>query len=786
LHVTEAATAGPNPVVTANAVEYAAVGTIAPGGGRSDVVAFGAYIPVPVANPAIAGSGPTAVGFITANPLEAAGDFQGLEVTQPMIAPGGAMDYLTKNAGYFINAGNGGNSQSGAGGAGGSFGQSLTVSSEATVDGVTTVGTGTLSFEFPTDTTFQGVFNIVAGQGGNGFTNGGAGGSLTGLSLTYGTAPVYSGTALLFAGTGGQSLTGTGVAGGSEGQLFVVSGEVFVAGDGGIGVIGGAGGNLLGNTQQGLVTAQTNNVNPIIILKAGDGATGITGGGNGGNINSFVNQFNAFIGGVGGLLNYVAGNAGNAVAGQGGEGGSVLNSSPATVENNLVGDIYLQGGLGGSGMLGGFGGSVVDFANVTTVKDIPTTTTFIAGAGGNATLGTGGKGGGVSEISASSSGNGFLYTFDFANPSLLTSPLGALTSETPISYNRMVAGQGGNSVGGTGGAGGTIGGAVGFSGSLANIITASVAANSANVLAGGAGGNGLTAGGAGGGVLNTDVNSAFKVLVIGGDGGSSSSVKPADLTNPMDVALAIGGINGPGGAGGSITNFVQLGSTQTNVDLIAGNGGATLNHSFAAGNSLVDNSGVGGSIDNIAVTGNIGNSNATVAIKSYNNIFIGQTMQQFVDSYILGNPAGVLTDAVGNVGLVAGAGGLVEGVNPATGVAAPGTLNPSSNAISGSVNNVFAENIMSMVAGNVDQVSLIQSLTDYGVTTSGGILGAAKTVSDLPFSGTLSTTAPNYISTSGTIVDTPLPGGGALLDGAFLAKNIRIIKSIRDFQGTVA
>jgi len=33
-------------------------------------------------------------------------------------------------------------------------------------------------------------------------------------------------------------------------------------------------------------------------------------------------------------------------------------------------------------------------------------------------------------------------------------------------------------------------------------------------------------------------------------------------------------------------------------------------------------------------------------------------------------------------------------------------------------------------------------------------------------------------------VMTPLPGGGQLIDGAFLAKNIRQIESPRDFQGT--
>ena len=42
----------------------------------------------------------------------------------------------------------------------------------------------------------------------------------------------------------------------------------------------------------------------------------------------------------------------------------------------------------------------------------------------------------------------------------------------------------------------------------------------------------------------------------------------------------------------------------------------------------------------------------------------------------------------------------------------------------------------------------------------------------------------NYISPNGGYSDTPLPGGGQLIDGAFVAMNIRTIESPRDFQGT--
>ena len=98
-----------------------------------------------------------------------------------------------------------------------------------------------------------------------------------------------------------------------------------------------------------------------------------------------------------------------------------------------------------------------------------------------------------------------------------------------------------------------------------------------------------------------------------------------------------------------------------------------------------------------------------------NGVVTGTTMQDFVDNYILGDPSAPLTDAVGNVGLVAGAAGFVLGTG--------GALVPSTDGVNGSVSNVHAASIMSMIAGNVDKIALIQSLTDYGITTIAGDLG---------------------------------------------------------------
>lgn len=800
LNVSETTAAGApanaTPTEAAGATATAAVSpteqwvTITPGFGRNNnEVAFGEYIPMPTANPSIPGTGLNQFGFITANPLTSFPDYQGLAISQPTIlnavsttaaneALGAYSLAPSKVAGYFLTGGNGGNSQSGAGGAGGSFGDTLTV----TGSGATLAATGSLSIEFPGDATYEGLVRLVGGNGGNGFTNGGAGGNLNGISVTYNDAATFSGTALLLAGNGGESLTATGGAGGSLSKLYVLSGELFVAGNGGIGVVGGAGGNLLGNTTPGLITGGTNNVNPVIVLKGGDGANGITGGGNGGGINSFVNQFNATLGGTEGLLNYTGGKAGNAVDGQAGTGGSIVNSSPYSQDNNLVGDIYLQGGAGGSGKRGGGGGSVVGFNQVSTIQSVPTSSTIIGGAGGNATIGAGGTGGGISDVEVAANGNGLLYTFNFSNPTILDDVLDAVTSIVPITYNRTVAGPGGTSAGGAGGVGGGI----------SSINTTSTAATAQNVVAAGAGGAGLTAGGAGGDISSIIVDAGSvtgegKVVVIAGDGGTSSSGKPLPGANPV---TSIGGVDGPGGAGGNINGVTQPTNTNTDVDLIAGNGGATINHGVAYGNATTDNSGVGGSISNVSVAGSIGNIDPLVAIQSYNNIFTGvtsngivtgTTMQDFVDNYILGTPSAPMDDSVGNVGLVAGAAGFVEGSQT-------GTMVPSTDGINGSVTNIHAENIMSMVAGNVDKIALIQSLTNYGVTITDGVLGANKIAYYNPVAGVIQDIGVlgqlNYINPDGSVGMTPLPGGGELIDGAFVAMNIRHIESPRDFQGT--
>jgi hypothetical protein len=749
-------------------------------------------------------------GFITANPLDSYPNDQDFAVSQPYYTDtihgvtynvGGGFNLAPfKVAGLFFNGGNGGNSQAGAGGNGGSFGTSLTVlGSGSNISAV-----GTLAIQLPMDPTFEGTVEINAGNGGNGFTHAGTGGNLVGISVTYEPGTTLL-TALvdLTAGNGGESLTGVGGNGGSESQLFVYSGEIFTAGNGGIGVVGGAGGAILGNPQSNLITAEANSITAYVAVLAGYGASGITGGGSGGSINYFTNDFDALAGGVGGTLIFVAGSAGDAVAGTGGTGGSLFSDSPSNLDNNLAGPIYLLAGQGGNGLSGGGGGNITTFVNTNTIGESPTIFTIVGGFAGNGTLGNGGTGGSISGVTVSASGN--TSTTEIVN--------GESMSVSTPSYNRLIAGSGGTSQGATGGAGG----------SLNTINTAATATNTEDVGAAGAGGGGLLAGGNGGSLTNVDMDAGSasgstsgKVLAIAGDGGDSTSAKPLADT-PVDIANAVGGVNGPGGNGGSITGFSQPTSVQTHVDLIAGNGGATLAHSVFAGNATVDNSGAGGSITNVSVAGSIGNpeniSGSPVPIVSYNNIFTGiaggysgtqvagcYTMQEFVDNYILGStlpgtyslvPFNPINDTVGNVGLVAGAAGRVEGATSIAPTVA------STDGVDGSVSNVHAENIMSMIAGNVDQVAAIQNLSNFGVI-SGGVLGAAipsyfNPIGDIANpagfvetainGAALSSQNVNYLNVNGGLTNNPLvpTDGGELIDGAIIAVNLPTNPTQREF-----
>jgi hypothetical protein len=512
--------------------------------------------------------------------------------------------------------------------------------------------------------------------------------------------------------------------------------EEAFAGNGGFGIDGGAGGSILGNNNPSLYDARDSSVE----LEAGRGGDGVKSGGAGGNISSFVVGFLPLSGGVGGLLDYRAGDGGNALAGKGGAGGSVLNSGPDRTFNNLAGNISVQAGDGGSGLIGGAGGNITNFINSPSVGISPRQVSFIAGDGGQGISGVGGNGGSISGVTVSAAG-----------------PADGFTG-----FNRYIAGNGGESLGSTGGVGGSLSG-----------INAS-STSSSLALAAGAGGDGLTRGGNGGSVTTTQGGAAggeFQILVVGGNGGNAAAFLATSL-NPSPTAVqsltAFGGVAGVGGNGGNISGFTQSGGTTVAVNLVAGNGGSLLN--YGTPSDLRPNVGRGGSVSSIRLEGDAGRIDPNQAIVSYYQTTGDSDMSEFVDDWLKAGVVGNLTSAIGNVGVIAGAAGRVS-VN-----AFPASEGlPSNNGVNGSVTSFSARNIMSMVAGSVERISAIQTLSNVSVN-AGGVVGAWK---DTPISHP--SNSPLYFDGNGNQTSVAGPGG-ALMDGAILAsQNNSSLSGIRVF-----
>ena len=624
-------------------------------------------------------------------------------------------------------AGDGGNSHLGAGGVGGSIG-SGTVSSSGSTGGSSTLS-ASFSVVLPGDEYLQPDMSYLGGSGGSGFTNGGSGGGLSGLLVSYAAGTSVLNSDIEFnAGDGGAGLTGTGGAGGNLSGMKVMSGWKFSAGAGGFGYQGGVGGGINGNSGVDGYTTYTS----WAVLSSGEGGLGISAGGNGGTITGFATEFIKLIGGVGGYLEYVAGDGGFSMSGRGGSGGSILNSSPINASNNLAGPILLQAGTGADGLTGGSGGSITNFSNLSTIDTPVSLVSVLAGNGGVGVVGNGGNGGSVSSFVASGSG---IYT-DF--------------NRDTYQFNRVIAGDGGDSFGAQGGTGGA----------LTSVTT--TANSSAAAAASGHGGDGLKRGGDGGVILGTTVDSAAgeaaKVIVWAGSGGNAfaalstaSNVGNAGDSSTILNLRAFGAVNGIGGNGGNITNFSQPKTTLCAVDLIAGNGGSTINYG-SPGNSTTG-VGRGGSLSGITLAGEVGRVNSSVAIVSYANNFVQDTLRD--------DPFTQLTDDLGNVGVIAGIAGRVKGDLPAGDAAAK----------TGSVTNLTARSIMSMVAGSVDRIAAINTISGIKITSNDGQLGAYKTV-PVPAGANHSETLPIYYSGpnhTGALVASPQIGG-SLADGVILVQ----------------
>ncbi len=589
----------------------------------------------------------------------------------------------------FLVAGDGGTGIVGRGGSGGDLGSDP-------INRNTLTGSIDIRVDF-------GFLQMRGGQGGNGFSGGGSGGSITGtvFDSASGSSAKNLINAQLTAGNGGLAVSGSGGAGGNLIGNSILFGTTLTAGSGGDGLAGGNGGTIVGNGIPGLYDS----ADLILFLFAGSGGNGIKRGGTGGDIRNFHASFDINSSDeLGGIL-YLGGNGGSAVTGAGGNGGSVINTSPIEDDRNqLAGDIYMAGGRGGNGRIGGHGGSVDTFSNTTDQFQVPAILSFLGGDGGNGTKGRAGNGGSVKNISTASSGAPNVNAGSISN----------------FFFNRLIAGRGGDSAGSNGGNGG----------SVTNINV--TAQDNPLALVGGAGGDGLFRGGNGGGVNGASIqigNTSFaKAVIIAGEGGDAN----AYLSNANDpaalktVVKAFGGRIGKGGNGGSISGVNQLGGILARIDLIAGSGGDTVNYG-----TVVDLShfvGKGGSISNVHADGSIGNIDPLVPIRSYNDIRTGETMDDFVTANLRNEASpGSVDDTVGNVGLVTGAAGRIKavfnGYKDSHEASFPSI--PVAKGINGSLKTITARNIMSAVAGNVERIAAIQSVKDIHLT-SGGALGADK------------------------------------------------------------
>ncbi len=264
--------------------------------------------------------------------------------------------YLTMS----ITLGDGGNGSVGAGGNGGAFKGGIPIS-------------GLTGFNPNVAPSFDAPLVVQAGNGGNGVTVGGIGGSITGLEAR---------NALFF---DGAHISGTHL-----------RGAMLVAGDGGnaSGGNGGAGGSI-GNTLIGVDGAG-------LLAYAGAGGDGAgtakAKGGAGGSINA---GSYGFVGRSSGLNYIVAGGDGGTGVAAGGLGGSVSGTNINIQQSTSgAGISILSGGSGGDATgTGGVGGKGGDVKNVGHFKDLNSVITAIyAGTGGSAAQGIGGVGGGVSAI----------------------------------------------------------------------------------------------------------------------------------------------------------------------------------------------------------------------------------------------------------------------------------------------------------------------------------------------------------------------------------------------------
>jgi hypothetical protein len=395
---------------------------------------------------------------------------------------------------------------------------------------------------------------------------------------------------------------------------------------------------------------------------------------------------------------FATGNGGAGfVKGAGGAGGSIVNSSIVT-----SGTIIMNGGTGGAGGASGAsgaGGSLngdgafSSFESASLVAGSAGATGIKGGAGGSVTganvqvlnavtiIGGNGEVGGAGGSIVNCGYSGVLKSGGGFNP--------------PSGNIDIVAGTGGTSTTGNGGAGGSINTLTGFI-TLPTAGTNNTTPYTTEFVAGG-GGGGVKVAGGGGSVEHVRVfgggDPDVTFFIAAGDAGNASAGKTGATGGSVnDIG---GGVNA---SGSSDVNFTINAGTDFNY-ISAGNGG-----------NAPTTGGLGGSVSNVSV-------NATIGI-------------------MVGTQFGF--DLTGAGGISAGAGGAG---------ATAGTA--------GNVTNISANAIASIVAGhlnlgaNIEKINLANKVD--GIILNGTT--APSTVQALTFSfDGASTTAPLFTNSPAVVV----------------------------------
>jgi hypothetical protein len=610
-------------------------------------------------------------------------------------------------------AGNGGRgSGTGQGGAGGA------------ITNCTVISSGSIG----------GALRIVAGAGGNagdpdepaGNGSGGVGGAVTNTTVHLLSDAVFGVDSLIVSGgAGGDSEYGAGGAGGAlvDLELFAAAaigsgvGSIFdlTGGAGGSGKSrGGAGGAIDGGAINVLGDVQ---VEETVNIRSGDGgalnanttkSTAIAG--RGGAISGLALTLLPELDGASFIVaTGVGGSAEDASVGNGGAGGRLS----ASISGSGVAALSLEAGAGGAasaGGTGGAGGSVVE--TTVTLSGILDSFSVLAGdgteggAGGNLRalrIALGGvsetvilaAGDAGEETDDASGAGGVVTAVQFTNFGELEGGLqitGGIGSPGGAVTNCTVTNAGGmDFLEVTGGDGGAVlgGAAKGAGGSIGTFVLKSLAGMGelGATFKGGAGGDSGdddAGAGSGGGVRGLTVHLLdAPLLLIGGDGGESSTSKAGgaggairDIVGAVDIATFIAGnggdSSGKGGNGGAIRE-VSLGLVGSFVrGLLAGDGGDG------------SKAGAGGAVRNVVIAGDVGD---------------------FGSEFNFAADEGEL-DGMG--GVAAGQAGAVNGRVAVT--------------KNGSIINVTAARIAAMVAGRPDA---------EGVTSANAVLKIAKITAPL-------------------------------------------------------